>query len=147
MGPGNAEKAGLRMGVQCSGCAEEVSTMQRVVRTLVILAAMFSMSSDAALAFRCGTRLVNIGDLKAQVLGKCGPPDQVDFWEEERIERVFGFSYSDDGYCLGTRVPTAAAVRVPREEWTYNSGPTQFIRILKFENNRLVGIETGGYGY
>ncbi len=121
--------------------------MRRLALTLVILVAMLFVLNDAALAFRCGTRLVNVGDLKAQVLGKCGPPDSVDFWEEDRIERVFGYSYSDDSYYLGTRIPTAVVVRVPIEEWTYNPGPTQFIRILKFENNRLISIETGNYGY
>ena len=123
------------------------AAMRRFFRTLFFLVVMLLILVDAASAFRCGTRLVNIGDRKAEILGKCGPPDWVDFWEEDRIERVFGFSYSDDSFYLGTRIPTAAVVRVPIEEWTYNSGPTQFIRILKFENSRLISIETGGYGY
>ena len=33
------------------------------------------------------------------------------------------------------------------DEWMYNFGPTTFIRYLRFENGRLVKIETGGYGY
>jgi hypothetical protein len=38
-------------------------------------------------------------------------------------------------------------VHVTIEEWIYNFGPTQFMRILRFENNKLIEIETGDYGY
>ncbi|NLI82214.1 MAG: DUF2845 domain-containing protein [Deltaproteobacteria bacterium] len=100
-----------------------------------------------AFAFRCGTRLVNIGDATWEILRKCGPPTWQDAWEEDRIDRAFGYSYPDDSGTYGTRVPTAVVVRVIIEEWTYNLGPSQFIRILRFENNRLASIETGEYGY
>lgn len=33
------------------------------------------------------------------------------------------------------------------EEWTYNFGPSRFIRTLIFRNDRLVLITDGGYGY
>lgn len=33
------------------------------------------------------------------------------------------------------------------EEWTYNFGPRRFIRVLVFENDQLVSIDTGGYGF
>ena len=33
------------------------------------------------------------------------------------------------------------------EEWTYNRGPTQFLRVLTFRNGRLVRLEFPGYGW
>jgi hypothetical protein len=38
-------------------------------------------------------------------------------------------------------------VIVPTEEWIYNFGPTQFLNILTFRDERLVNIETRGYGF
>ncbi|MCP4682629.1 MAG: DUF2845 domain-containing protein [Desulfobacterales bacterium] len=32
-------------------------------------------------------------------------------------------------------------------EWLYNFGPNRFVKTLVFENNRMVEIKTGGYGY
>jgi hypothetical protein len=33
------------------------------------------------------------------------------------------------------------------ERWTYNFGPSQFIRIVTLEAGRVQAIERGGYGY
>ena len=33
------------------------------------------------------------------------------------------------------------------ETWTYNLGPSSFMRRLRFEDGELVNIETLGYGY
>lgn len=33
------------------------------------------------------------------------------------------------------------------EEWTYDMGPTRFVRFLRFINGRLIDIETGRYGH
>lgn len=93
---------------------------------------------------RCGRRLVSIGDLKVEVIAKCGPPTWTEERKEERIERIYNNSYYKDGEL---REPLAAKVEVDIEEWLYNFGPNRLIRILKFENGRLVEIETGGYGY
>jgi hypothetical protein len=37
--------------------------------------------------------------------------------------------------------------KVKIEEWTYNPGPTDFIRYLRFENGILTNISTGDKGF
>jgi hypothetical protein len=37
--------------------------------------------------------------------------------------------------------------KVKIEEWTYNPGPTEFIRYLRFENGILTNISTGDKGF
>jgi len=80
----------------------------------------------------CGGRIVLIGDLKSDVLMKCGEPALKDVHQEEFGER-------DNG--LGQKV------YVTVEEWTYNYGSTQFVRIYTFRNGKVSDIKTGGYGF
>lgn len=123
------------------------------VSTLIMMMAVSSgFVVTSANAFWCGSRLVNPGDTRSDVLRKCGPPDWVDSWEEARVERVFGLPYSrwHGGHNWGgseTHFPRGVVIYITVEEWTYNRGPTQFQRILRFENSRLVIVETGDYGY
>jgi hypothetical protein len=81
----------------------------------------------------CSGRVVSIGDLKSDVLMKCGEPAVKDVRQEEFRERV------DAG--LGR------TVYVTVEEWTYNFGPNRFVRIFTFRNGRVSDIKTGGYGF
>ncbi len=114
---------------------------------LLLLLVGLVMNAGAASAFRCGTRLVNIGDTKWEVLRKCGPPEWRDAWEEKRVDRVFRTPDVDFDRSWESRYPVGVVTYVPVEEWTYNMGPSQFLRMLRFENNRLIHIETGGYGF
>jgi hypothetical protein len=88
-----------------------------------------------------------VGDSRYEVLRKCGEPSWRDAWEEERLERVGGIPYFDGSPYYASRVPFLANVHVWVEEWVYNRGPSRFIRVLRFENNRLIDIEVGDYGY
>jgi hypothetical protein len=105
------------------------------------------IAADNASAFRCGTRLVSVGDSKYEILWKCGEPTWVESWLEKRIE-----PYSVDPFSTGQRFyitnPSfATIVYVTVEQWVYDRGRTQFTRVLTFENNRLVRIENGDYGH
>jgi hypothetical protein len=103
---------------------------------------------DNASAFRCGARLANAGDTKWEIAHKCGPPTWVDRWEEvARVENGWGRPYPGGDPRATWRGPYHTFVYMAVEEWTYNLGPNQFMRILRFENNRLVDIQTGGYGF
>ncbi|HSB52653.1 MAG TPA: DUF2845 domain-containing protein [Dissulfurispiraceae bacterium] len=98
--------------------------------------------------FRCGVNLVLIGQTKWQVLQKCGEPTNIEAWEEERIKRDFyrqipADPLDEEFY----REPFLVKEIIKIEEWEYNSGPTQFIRYLRFENGRLRKITIGDYGY
>lgn len=114
--------------------------------------AMFCISVDcrADSSFRCGTQLVRLDDSRNDVIRKCGEPTSVESWEEERIQRDFKTGYE---YAPGTtgdewsREPFLVKVHVKIELWTYNPGPTQFIRHLRFENGILRDITTGAKGY
>jgi hypothetical protein len=48
--------------------------------------------TDQSFAFRCGTELVDEGDTKYEVTHKCGEPDHIESWEEERIQRDFSLN-------------------------------------------------------
>lgn len=94
------------------------------------------LGAGSASAMRCGNQLVLIGDRFHDVLNKCGEPDA----REERPERRYFRVFREGGFFEVLQEVTV-------EEWTYNLGPSMFIRILRFENGRLVEIETGEYGY
>jgi len=38
-------------------------------------------------------------------------------------------------------------VEIPVDVWVYNLGPNKLMRRLRFEDGKLVDIETLGYGY
>ena len=101
-------------------------------------------------AFRCGTELVDEGDTKYEVLHKCGEPSHIESWEEERIQRDYGLRREYDsrtGQYHWSRAPLLVKERVKIDEWTYNRGPTEFIRYLRFENGILTNISTGDKGF
>jgi hypothetical protein len=68
-----------------------------------------------------------------EILQRCGEPLFRDSRNEERLTAV-------DKY-------TNRLVIMRIDEWTYNFGPDQFLRILKYENGKLVKIETGDRGF
>jgi hypothetical protein len=100
----------------------------------------------------CDGKLISIGDTKYEVSAKCGDPDFKDIRFEKRIKRDFfrdlfqlakPNQYEREVY----REPLFVEEEVMIEEWTYNLGPTRFIRYLTFENGKLVNISTGDYGF
>jgi len=106
--------------------------------------------SGPVFAFRCGTELVDEGDSRYEVQHKCGEPDHIEYWEEERIQRDFGLRRDYDkrsGQQYWTRIPLFVKEKVRVEEWTYNPGSTEFIRYLRFENGILTDISTGDKGF
>jgi len=86
----------------------------------------------AAEAWRCGSRLVEVGDAKASVFLKCGEPGWRERSQEERLVKR-------EGIMEGTSFD--------HETWIYNSGPSEFMRYLYFENGELVRIATGERGF
>lgn len=110
---------------------------------LTSLLILFSCSASALAGadFRCSGQIIRVGDTRDYVLDKCGEPTSI----EERTETIArGFrqrhpeSHEELRYIFS---------EIQVEVWTYNLGRTQFIRYLTFRNDRLVAIETGGYGY
>lgn len=114
---------------------------------LVVFALLlfFFLAPIHAFAFRCGSRLVSIGETKADVLNKCGTPNWEDSWQEKRVQKTYDTTYPTNGSYPRSSVVTVVYVTI--DEWTYNFGPSYFMRTLRFENNRLVDIRSGDYGF
>jgi len=71
-------------------------------------------------SFRCGTKLVQIGDTKADVMSKCGQPTTL-------TEGRLGTGGSDN--------------------WTYNRGATQAMVVLRFVGGQVISIENAERGF
>lgn len=117
---------------------------------LFVASLLFVLGGVSVAGLRCGTKLVHEGDSKAEVFHKCGKPDFVETWEEERIQRDYyhGPAYSTRlGEYHWYREPFLVKELIRIEEWTYNFGSTRFMRFLRFENGLLRDVSRGGYGY
>lgn len=99
---------------------------------LVLLAAGPSGEAESA-AIDCPGGIVSSGDSRVDLLVKCGEPDAKESHDEEIIDRL------DDG--------TRRKLFVTVEEWTYNFGPAQFMRIVTLKNGKVASIRAGNYGY
>ncbi len=96
------------------------------------------LAAVPAYAFRCGTRVITQGDPADKVLNFCGSPVSV---QTRRAERP----YIDE---LGRSYLSRGLVEeVVIEEWTYNLGPYQLMRVVRIENGRVAEVKTLGYGY
>ena len=84
-------------------------------------------------SFSCGGGIISTDDRTADVMAKCGSPDFKDTHQEEVIQRL--------------DINTKEKVYITVEEWTYNLGPNQFMRIVVLKNGRVAEIRTGNYGY
>ena len=116
-------------------------------RCFFLLAAVSMLCTDAGAAaertLRCNGRLVSIGDSQLEVRDKCGDPDHLSGWEEGRNTRIARiFDYETERY----RAPQKVDTPIQMQRWTYDFGPTRFIRHLYFENGELIHIEAGPKG-
>lgn len=81
----------------------------------------------------CDEKKLSIGDTRVDVLIKCGDPTFKYSWKEEIIKRIDPLT--EQKFTLVT------------DEWTYNPGPHRFLRILRFNNGKLIHVKYGDYGY
>jgi len=90
-----------------------------VIFMLTIGGVVISIPSMAN-TMRCGNLLIETGDSKVKVLTRCGEP---------LLKEIISGS-------VGSSSPKI-------EEWTYDMGPGQFLRILTFKGSTLIKIELG----
>ena len=111
---------------------------------LITALVIFSAVGSYAQAFRCGQELVPDKATFYQVRRICGEPVDVQQWVETRIATAHSFHRKS--FSQKRRHPDARHSSVPVlpivipitvEEWTYDFGPTQFMRVFRFENGRL----------
>src|SRR3569623_1929812 len=78
-------------------------------------------------------RLIRLLLILIALLPRCGAPFFKDCRDEVRVLR------------LGQGLHQYVVILI--DEWTYNLGPNQFLRILSFENGKLVEVRSGDRGF
>jgi len=96
-------------------------------------------TSAHADSMRCGNRLVGEGDTRSMVLELCGEPTEV---QTRSILRRPTFRLNGRLYFSGDGFE-----ELPVEVWTYNLGPYQLMRRIKFVDGLIEQIETLGHGF
>jgi hypothetical protein len=104
-------------------------SLPRLVLSLLLLAVGSNLlnSAQASDSMRCGSRLVTVEARAAELLAVCGEPAYRDVW--------------------GQPVDPASDFVAEVEEWTYDFGPSQLLRIVRLRNARVVAIDSEGYGF
>lgn len=88
---------------------------------------------------RCGNQLVGQGDTRSLVLELCGEPTEVQqrsILRRPQIRLNGRLYFSSLGF-----------EELPVEIWTYNFGPYQLMRRVKFVDGLIEAIETLGHGF
>ncbi len=112
------------------------------------MAALLALGSPAsAESVRCGSKLASEGDSLYRVRSVCGEPDAADRRIDVRTVRrkVRGPCFKRDGRLVCEHVEERS-VEVVIDEWTYDFGSRRFVRLLTFEDGKLVSVRTDGYG-
>jgi hypothetical protein len=106
-------------------------------RVRLVAAVLLSLAAAApAHAFRCGSRIITRGDHADKILHYCGEPVSV----QSRIVQMPQVTE----HWLRYR---GSIEEVLVEEWVYNLGPRQLMRVVRLENGFVAEIKSLGYGY
>ena len=101
-----------------------------IVTLSIVTVLYFTTIASADRALRCQGHLIYIGDLKADVISKCGKPDHIEQWEENpngHTSKIY--DYEKERYQLPELINGPILV----ERWTYDLGTNRFIRYLFFQ--------------
>lgn len=104
----------------------------RFLSLVIILPLIVCATQAAADSISCDGGIVSSGNSAADLLIKCGRPE----WKDSRTEEIV------DEINRDMRNRTYVTV----EDWTYNFGTNQFLRIVTLRNGVVSRIRTGGYG-
>ena len=89
-------------------------------------------------SLRCDDKIISEGTPLAKVVALCGNPVQTD------RKSVYYHPNESRGY-RGNSL--TADIEVQVEVWIYNFGPDRLMQRIRFEDGRVVRIESIGYGY
>ncbi len=106
--------------------------------TTIVVAAMLALPPMAVSAetLRCKNQTVNVGDLRASVLQRCGEPlRQHTFCKRVEAQSV---QQTAAGVTVVTEPPC-----INVDEWTYNPGYGQFMTTLQIEGGVVKAIKYG----
>ena len=115
--------------------AEVLVAMRSKTFRVALTALLLIAAAAPAHAFRCGSRIITRGDHADKILYYCGDPVAVHTWWKQR-------PYFTHGVQL-----RGAIEEVLVEEWTFNLGPRQLMRVVRLENGYVEEIKHLGYGY
>jgi Protein of unknown function (DUF2845) len=109
-------------------------------RWLLGVVLMSIAGAAGAQAMECGNRLITRGDTSSEVIARCGNPTHV---EHSTLTRS-----ASGAWVNGQWVQSGGAqVDIAVEVWLYNLGPDKLMRQIRFEDGRVVKIETLDYGF
>jgi hypothetical protein len=120
---------------------------KRIVGSLLIII-LFLLSSQQALAFRCGNKLVRDGIHEQVVLEICGEPVSIRYLGYALRPYDFSSRRSLGGLSVEHHPNYGRySQEVLVTEYVYNFGPRKLMRRLMFEDGILVTIESLVYVY
>jgi len=99
--------------------------------------------ADTDSGFRCGGRLIGLGDHAYDVKKKCGEPEAVTQKLEKRKVKNKVRRWTNG---VAQDLTEEREVEVTIDEWVYDFGPQRFVRYVSFEDNRVVNIRSGERG-
>ena len=105
----------------------------KVITGLALSSAMLFSVSTQAESLRCNGDIVDIGDMKVDVIRMCGEPSFKDTFCEKTPYKV---KQNDGNYSVTERCQNI-------DIWTYNPGKGQFWTNLYFEEGRLREMKYG----
>jgi hypothetical protein len=120
-----------------------VRALKTKLLTALLAGSLVAPLAPADNSWRCGSKLVSVGDGKDKVRSLCGEPTDVTF--QGMIRRAprqeYGFGHNRYDYY------GPSFVDMPVEIWTYNFGSSKLLRKLRFVGDELEEIRTDGHGY
>lgn len=106
----------------------------------------FLASPASADSMRCGDKLVSTGYTTGEVVLICGEPyykETTGVEKEEASLSTRNIDKLNEGVSGDVKSASSASVEVAVEQWYYNLGENQFVRILTFEGGTLTKVEEG----
>lgn len=118
------------MALSCAIKASVIAWQVRVdmrssIYCLTVVLALSCSAAAEAQSLRCNGQLVRDDDTMADVIAACGEPNFRDRW------------IANSGLGFG----------LPMSEWTYNPGPRRLIQTVVFRGDRVMQVNTAGYGF
>ena len=132
--------------VKCKGDDLMKFIDQNKTIVIALFIGLLVVPSDA-LALRCGSKLVDIGDRKIEVFQECGKPTLIEKLKVENttLKAERNKKYLED---IITDLEEHQEVKTEIiEEWTYNFGANRLIHFLTFKNGKLSQIKVGERGF
>jgi len=120
----------------------------------VLLIGSFLLLPNVSQALRCGSELVEIGDLEEDVEAICGEP-----YSAQTHTEIVGSSYNTEARSyngingqfpnssLGAGVENFRQIQITVDEWIYDFGRSRMRQFLRFENGRLREIKNLSRGH